>query len=171
MYVLRYDNRRYSFPSDTSEPTAYISWKRISTSKVSFIDWTKDGKKMAENTRTVSPDGKTMVQATNAIDADGRKSSRTDTQVFEKLWDRTLSVPAPGGGAPLSRHRPHCGWTRNLSATSPVGSAVGGWRAGAHHEDVESCQNWESFADHDAQAQSACLGENARSHATRWLQC
>jgi hypothetical protein len=84
LYVVRYDNRRYAFPSDSSDPKAYISWKRISTSKVSFVDWNKDGKAIAENTRTVSPDGRTMVQATNAINASGHKSSCTDTQVFEK---------------------------------------------------------------------------------------
>lgn len=84
LYVVRYDNKKYAFPSDSFDPEAYISWKRISAAKVSFIDWSKDGKAIGKNTRTVSPDGKTMVQATNAIDANGHESSCTDTQVFEK---------------------------------------------------------------------------------------
>lgn len=83
LYIVRYDNRKYAFPADSRNPLVYMSWKRISTSKVSFLDW-KGGKVIAENTRTVSPDGRTMVQATTAIDANGQKSSCTDTQVFGK---------------------------------------------------------------------------------------
>jgi hypothetical protein len=84
LYIARYDNRKYAFPAASWDPLVYMSWKRISTSKVSFLDWSKVGKVIAENTRTVSPDGRTMVQATTAIDASGRKSSCTDTQVFAK---------------------------------------------------------------------------------------
>lgn len=83
LYIARYDNRKYAFPAASWVPLVYMSWKRISVSKVSFLDW-KDGKVIAENTRTVSPDGRTMVQATTAIDANGQKSSCTDRQVFEK---------------------------------------------------------------------------------------
>lgn len=84
LYIVRYDSRKYAFPAASWDPRVYMSWKRISTSKVSFLDWSKGGKVIAENTRTVSPDGRTMVQATTAIDANGRKSSCTDTQVFAK---------------------------------------------------------------------------------------
>lgn len=84
LYIVRYDNRKYAFPSDTWNPRVYISWKRVGTSKVSFVDWSKDGRVIAENSRTVSPDRKTMVQTTNAVDANGQKSSCTEIQVFEK---------------------------------------------------------------------------------------
>jgi hypothetical protein len=83
-YVLRYDGKKYAFPSDVTDPQVYISWKRISPSKVAFIDWSTDGKMEAENTRSVSADGKTMVQSTTALDANGQKATCTDRQVFER---------------------------------------------------------------------------------------
>ena len=83
-YVLRYDGKKYAFPSDVADPAVYISWKRLSPSKVAFIDWSKDGKMVAENTRTVSEDGKTMIQSTTAHDANGQKATCTDKQVFER---------------------------------------------------------------------------------------
>lgn len=83
-YVLRYDGKKYAFPSDVADPAVYISWKRISPSKVAFIDWSKDGKMLAENTRTVSADGNTMIQSTTALDANGQKAACTDRQVFER---------------------------------------------------------------------------------------
>jgi hypothetical protein len=83
-YVLRYDGKKYAFPSDVAEPAVFISWKRISPTKVSFIDWSKDGKMVAQNTRTLSDDGKTMTQSTTAVDANGQKATCTDKQVFEK---------------------------------------------------------------------------------------
>ncbi len=83
-YVLRYDGKKYAFPSDAAEPAVYISWKRVSPSEVAFIDWSKDGKKLAENTRSVSSDGSTMTQSTTALDANGQKATCTDHQVFER---------------------------------------------------------------------------------------
>jgi hypothetical protein len=83
-YVLRYDGKKYAFPSDVADPEVYISWKRISPSEVAFIDWSKDGKKLAENTRTLSEDGNTMTQSTTAVDASGHKAACTDHQVFER---------------------------------------------------------------------------------------
>ncbi len=83
-YVLRYDGKKYAFPSDVADPSVYISWKRISPSKVAFIDWAKDGKMLAENTRSVSADGKTMIQNTTALDANGQKATCSDRQVFER---------------------------------------------------------------------------------------
>jgi len=83
-YVLRYDGKKYAFPSDVADPQVYISWKRVSPSKVAFIDWSKDGKMVAENTRTVSADGNTMIQSTTAHDASGQKATCTDRQVFER---------------------------------------------------------------------------------------
>ena len=83
-YVLRYDGKKYAFPSDVADPAVYISWKRVSPSEVAFIDWSKDGKKVAENTRTVSSDGNTMTQSTTAVDASGQKAACTDKQVFER---------------------------------------------------------------------------------------
>src|SRR5579862_1968577 len=80
-YVLRYDGKKYAFPSDVADPAVYISWKRLSPSKVAFIDWSKDGKMVAENTRTVSADGNTMIQSTTAHDANGQKATCTDKQV------------------------------------------------------------------------------------------
>lgn len=83
-YVLRYDGKKYAFPSDVADPSVYISWRRVSPSKVAFTDWSKDGKKLAENTRAISADGNTMIQSTTAIDANGQKASCTDRQVFER---------------------------------------------------------------------------------------
>ena len=83
-YVLRYDGKKYAFPSDVADPDVYISWKRISPSEVAFIDWSKDGKKIAENTRSVSSDGNSMTQSTTAVDANGQKAACTDKQVFER---------------------------------------------------------------------------------------
>ena len=83
-YVLRYDGKKYAFPSDVADPAVYISWKRVSPSEVAFIDWSKDGKKVAENTRTASADGNTMTQSTTAVDASGQKAACTDKQVFER---------------------------------------------------------------------------------------
>jgi hypothetical protein len=83
-YVVRYDGKKYAFPSDVREPLAYISWQRISPSKVAFVDWSLDGKMLAVNTRTISSDGKTMIQTTTARDADGKKASCTDRQIFER---------------------------------------------------------------------------------------
>lgn len=83
-YIVRYDGKKYAFPSDTDDPAVYISWKRLTPSKVAFIDWSKDGKMIAENTRSVSADGKTMIQSTTAHDANGQKAACTDKQVFER---------------------------------------------------------------------------------------
>lgn len=83
-YVLRYDGKKYAFPSDVADPGTFISWQRVSPSKVAFIDWSKDGKKVAENTRSVSSDGNTMTQSTTAVDANGQKATCTDRQVFER---------------------------------------------------------------------------------------
>lgn len=83
-YVLRYDGKKYAFPSDVANPQVYISWKRVSPSEVAFIDWSKDGKKLAENSRTLSADGNTMTQSTTAVDANGQKAACTDQQVFAR---------------------------------------------------------------------------------------
>jgi hypothetical protein len=83
-YVLRYDGKKYAFPSDVADAGTYISWKRVSPTEVAFIDWSKEGKKLAENTRTLSSDGNTMTQSTTALDANGQKAACTDQQVFER---------------------------------------------------------------------------------------
>jgi hypothetical protein len=62
-YVARFDGSKY--PSDISKPaTVAISWKLVNPREVDFVDWSKDGKALAHNVRTVSEDGQTMTQKT-----------------------------------------------------------------------------------------------------------
>ena len=81
-YVYKLDGEKY--PSDIGKPTdVAISWKQTSPSRIEFIDWTKDGKKLAENVREVSADGQTMTQTTTPVTTGG-KAPCVDTQVFAR---------------------------------------------------------------------------------------
>ena len=81
-YVYKLDGQKY--PSDIGKPTdVAISWKQTSPSRIEFIDWAKDGKKLADNVREVSADGQTMTQTTTPATADG-KAPCVDTQVFAR---------------------------------------------------------------------------------------
>jgi hypothetical protein len=62
-YVLRFDGQKY--PADIIKPVdVAISWKLVSPREVEFVDWSKDDKVIARNTRTISDDGQTMTQKT-----------------------------------------------------------------------------------------------------------
>ena len=77
-YVLRYDGQKY--PADILKPVdVAISWKLVNPHQVEFVDWSKDGKAIARNVRTISDDGQTMTQKT-------RPTGQTceDVQVFTR---------------------------------------------------------------------------------------
>jgi len=62
-YVYRFDGKKY--PSDVVKPSEVaITWKKVSPSRIEFVDWSKDNKMVAENVRSVSSDGQTMTQTT-----------------------------------------------------------------------------------------------------------
>jgi hypothetical protein len=82
-YVYRLDGQKY--PSDITKPSGVaISWIMVNPSRVEFVDWSKDDKKIAENVRTVSADGQTMTQTTKYVPGEGGKKECVDTQIFER---------------------------------------------------------------------------------------
>jgi len=77
-YVARFDGTKY--PADIVKPAnVAISWKLINPRQVEFVDWSKDNKAIAQNTRTVSEDGQTMTQKTKATG-----QTCEDVQVFAR---------------------------------------------------------------------------------------
>jgi hypothetical protein len=80
-YVYRFDGQKY--PSDIVKPSdVAITWKKVSPSRVEFVDWSKENKMIAENVRIVSSDGQTMTQTTKY--SGKADQSCQDVQVFER---------------------------------------------------------------------------------------
>jgi hypothetical protein len=80
-YVYRFDGQKY--PSDIVKPSEVsITWKKVSPSRIEFVDWSKDNKMLAENVRTVSSDGQTMTQTTKFSGKAAQACQ--DVQVFER---------------------------------------------------------------------------------------